>query len=344
MPDEILKTPQIHGLIPFHKPVGMISKDLSRNLLSWLRKHQLITKKIPIGHVGSLDPLAEGVLPILLGRATRLQDYLLHSRKVYELTTSFGVETDTLDSTGKPLRSAPLPYLCPSLIEKTIKNQKGEHQQIPPLYSAVKYRGKPLYFYARKSKLRPPTHSLKRRVRVYEMQLQEIIYKTQHAPQGEVQALRVKVVCSRGTYVRVLCQKLAHDLGSLATMSALKRLETAGITLDQCCNLDDFKEPQDFFSHLIPLEKIPLPLPRIAVSTKEQELLYQGKKLSFSAEELKTHDSWQTLRSLSRHQEHVVLMVHKLSKSVVSLGTLRFQETSPLLPREVSVTQKRGLL
>lgn len=144
----------LHGMIPFYKPALIGSKDLSRKLGRWLVEHHLAAKKYPLGHVGTLDPLAEGVLPVLMGRATRLQDYLLNSCKIYNMVMEFGYETDTLDSTGTTVKSCDTPRLSGAQIHAVLKAREGSQSQVPPFYSAIKVRGRPLYSYARGAKKR----------------------------------------------------------------------------------------------------------------------------------------------------------------------------------------------
>lgn len=370
-------TSSLHGLIPLRKPPGMISKDLSRRLISLLKQSGIQKGRIRIGHVGSLDPLAEGVLPVVLGRATRLQDYLLNSRKVYDLTMELGYETDTLDSSGTVLRRAGLPYLSRDTIEAALKGKEGKIQQVPPLYSAVKYRGKPLYFYARSGGgIRVPLKSLTRSVHIHHLILQKIIYEKRgtqthkqqnkedhdrraHAAQlhSACSALKLRVICSRGTYIRVLCQDLAYSLGTLGTMSALLRLETAGITLEQCCTLEELLCcPQSISSRLLPLESMPVDLPRLTLTDQQLRWLYQGKTLVYSPEDLQhngqllqalrysTHRDQQWLEDAAQnaeeheknHSDHeLVLLITDGQGSVVSLGTMRLSPLQNAGDREV---------
>lgn len=132
----------LHGILPIAKPRGIVSKDISR----WLVKR---LGKVKIGHVGTLDPMAEGVLPILLGSATRFQDHLLDNSKTYEFDVQFGFQTDTLDSDGQVTnRTTSVPDAAHQ-VAQALPSFVGKISQIPPIYSAIKYNGKPLYNYAR---------------------------------------------------------------------------------------------------------------------------------------------------------------------------------------------------
>ena len=118
------------GLLGVHKPSGIVSKDVSR----WLEKR---LGKLKLGHVGTLDPLASGVLPLLFGQATRLQDFLLEIPKTYECTVELGYETDTLDSDGQIVETAPYEHVTLTQLQETAKSFVGRIKQVPPLYSAV---------------------------------------------------------------------------------------------------------------------------------------------------------------------------------------------------------------
>jgi tRNA pseudouridine55 synthase len=236
------------GLLPVNKPLGLVSKDVSRKLV---RKFG----KLHIGHVGTLDPAADGVLPVLLGKATRLQDHLLDLPKSYDLEITFGYETDTLDSEGEVVREASWEHVTEAALANVIPSFLGPIEQIPPLYSAVKLNGKPLYKYARTGKedaVRP--EDLKRRVTIHQLTLQEFNNKT----------AKLSVTCSKGTYVRTLVKDLATALGTCGTLTRLTRTVAAGVALPEAYDLERIiaGEDQDLAAYVIPLEKIKFGLPR----------------------------------------------------------------------------------
>ena len=258
------------GLLAVYKPPGMSSKDVSRKLTRVLGKHKM-------GHVGTLDPIAEGVLPILFGKATRLQDYLLSVKKSYECHLTLGVSTDTLDSEGATVEEASFEHVTSSQIEDEIKGFLGAQSQTPPLYSAVKYKGKPLYKYARENKgSEVPLEELSRQVCIYGFELLSF----------EDGVIRFSADVSKGTYIRVLAYELARSLGTVGHVSRLIRTESSGIKLAQTVRLDPLLETlsedearlNEFF---VKLSDIEISLGRIRfLSSQHKDRLFQGQRLT----------------------------------------------------------------
>lgn len=248
-----MKLQEFHGLLPVRKPSGMVSKDVSRFLIKHLGK-------VKIGHVGTLDPMAEGVLPVLFGKATRLQDFLLDSPKTYEMDIAFGYETDTLDADGEVVKKLPADHLTKEKIEASIESMIGVQEQVPPLYSAVKYKGRPLYDYARKGQgAEVPLEDLKRQIEVYSFKLVKF---NEGVATLEVQA-------SKGTYVRVLAQTLASKVGTCATLVRLLRSGGSWIKLEEALSLEEIEDKlSDFPSLLVPIEKMSVNLPRWQLTDK----------------------------------------------------------------------------
>lgn len=239
--------PELTGMLVINKPRGMVSKDVSR----WLVKR---LGKLHIGHVGTLDPLAEGVLPILLGSATRLQDFLLELPKTYLFDMTFGYETSTLDSEGEVIDQAPWDHISGASLRDSLELFRGEIEQVPPIYSAVKFKGKPLYEYARKNTaMDVPTETLARKVRVHKLELNRF--------EGGVASL--EVTCSKGTYVRTLVKDIALHLGTRATMTRLIRSAAAGVSIDQSYTLESVEQSlNDLEGIMIPVGKFGIGLPR----------------------------------------------------------------------------------
>jgi tRNA pseudouridine55 synthase len=239
---------EINGLLPVDKPAGLVSKDVSR----WLVKR---LGKLRLGHVGTLDPAASGVLPILLGRATRLQDYLLELPKTYEFDVTFGKETDTLDRDGQVVKEGPWEHVSAAQLTTAIQAFVGDLEQTPPLYSAVKYKGKPLYDYARGGDAGRdvPLAALKRKVRVARFEL--LGFKPGVGT--------FRVTCSKGTYVRALVKDVAEKVGSCGTLTRLVRTNAAGVDLSSSVSLEGIESRLgEFRSLVVPVEAIDLGLPR----------------------------------------------------------------------------------
>ncbi len=261
----------LYGLLAVDKPAGLISKDVSR----------LITKeyrRVRIGHVGTLDPMASGVLPILFGEATKLQDYLLDIPKTYEFDVQFGFETDTLDDEGVKQIEGPWKHISREMITEAILNFTGELDQIPPIYSARKYHGTPLYKYARRQeKEAVPIEGLSRRVTISSFELLD--YQSGRA------AFRVQ--CSKGTYVRSLARDLSRSLGTYGTVIRLRRTHAAGVPPENVIKLEELMQSLGELPSLVqPIEKIWLGFPHwTAIESLWQSRLTSGQTLVLECEQ-----------------------------------------------------------
>lgn len=197
------------GIIVINKPSGYTSHDI----VSKIRKKLNIKK---VGHTGTLDPLATGVLPILLGNGTKLSKYLINHDKEYIATIKLGVKTDTADIEGTVIEEQEVPLLTEEQIMNSLESLKGKQKQIPPMYSAIKVNGKKLYEYARSGE------SIMVEPRDIEIYNIELIQYKEHE-------IKFKVACSKGTYIRSLCEDIAQKLNTIGTMSALERTKVRNI-------------------------------------------------------------------------------------------------------------------
>lgn len=213
------------GVFILNKPVGPTSFDMVRQL-------KRIYPKEKIGHAGSLDPFATGVLILLLGRATKLSDELLNSDKKYLATLKLGIETDSLDRTGNPTRQAPVPELTENQVENCLKSFKGTWEQMPPMFSAKKVKGVRLYELARKNQ-----EIERERVPV---ELHEL--KLVRLAKDEIQ---FEVECSKGTYIRSLGQEIGERLGTVGHLSALTRLKSGDFDLGQSLSIEQIQADPD---------------------------------------------------------------------------------------------------
>jgi len=314
----------VHGLLPINKPFGLISKDVSRKLI---RKFG----KLHIGHVGTLDPAADGVLPVLLGRATRLQDHLLELPKSYTLEITFGYETDTLDSEGEVVKEMPTDFVTSEGIRKVIHLFIGPIEQIPPIYSAVKLKGKPLYQYARSGKEHEvQTEKLKRLVTIYSLDFLE--FSSNKAV--------LSVTCSKGTYVRTLVKDIATALGTCGTLTRLTRTVAAGVDLLQTVNLDQIVGDANaaLADFVIPIEKIKFGFPKWKIPDGRVEArLMNGVEAVFDQEVF--------LQGLGKSQEDFILgnlstpiLLVNENDFVFAIGAVRAGDGD-----RVIVNMKRGL-
>jgi len=251
------------GLLAIYKPRKMVSKNVSRQL------QKILGKKNPLGHVGTLDPMAEGVLPIVLGKATRLQDYLLNSTKIYDFTMRLGVHTDSLDLEGNTLFEEEPKSFDDLLLSESIAGMIGRQIQIPPIYSAIKWQGKPLYEYARAGRAAEvPLHELGRDVEIFSAEVLD----------WSADQIKVRVVCSKGTYIRVFAYDLAKKLGNFGVVTELTRRFSAGIAIEQCVRIDDLLTLDDITRNLIPIEDLHTGLNKVQVSNEVATKILQGQK------------------------------------------------------------------
>ncbi|MDY3909539.1 MAG: tRNA pseudouridine(55) synthase TruB [Eubacterium sp.] len=213
----------MNGIIIVNKEKGFTSHDVVAKLRGILH-----TKKI--GHTGTLDPDATGVLPVCIGKATKVCDLLTEKEKTYEAVIRFGLTTDTLDMTGTVLEEKPVHFTKDQLVE-TLAAFTGEIDQIPPMYSAIKVNGKKLYELARKGQVveRKP-----RKVTIYELEL-----LSENLSENEC---TIRVRCSKGTYIRSLCQDIGEALGCGAAMKALVRTGVGRFQIGQALTLSQIED------------------------------------------------------------------------------------------------------
>lgn len=218
----------MEGILPVFKERGLTSHDVVFKLRKILH-----TKKV--GHTGTLDPEVNGVLPICVGGATKVSDYIMEMGKAYQATVTVGVSTTTEDQTGEVLETKAVSKdLTADKIDEAILSFVGEIEQIPPMYSSVKVNGRKLYEYARNNETveRP-----KRKVRIYEIERNsEIRYK------DDTCSFDIFIRCGKGTYIRTLATDIGRALGYPAHMSQLTRVESGGFSIDESLTLDQIYE------------------------------------------------------------------------------------------------------
>lgn len=197
------------GIIVVNKPSGCTSHDI----VSKIRKSLKLKK---VGHTGTLDPLATGVLPILLGNATKLSKYLINHDKEYVATIKLGVKTETGDIEGSIIDEQKVPLFTEEQIIEVLNSFVGKQKQMPPMYSAIKVNGKKLYEYARNGEKIEVTP---RDIEIYNISFLQYIDNK----------IKFKVSCSKGTYIRSLCEDIAQKLNTVGTMENLERTQVRNI-------------------------------------------------------------------------------------------------------------------
>lgn len=211
-----------NGIIIIDKPAGWTSMDVCAKLRGILQEKR-------VGHGGTLDPMATGLLPVFVGQATRAVEFAENSRKEYVAGLRLGQVTNTQDTSGETLETRPV-IVSRADVEIALGHFLGDIQQIPPMYSAIKINGQKLYDLARKGQevARKP-----RSITIYELELLEQVSETDYL---------FRCVCSKGTYIRTLCHDIGQALGCGGTLYSLRRTMAAGFTLDQAVTLEDVQE------------------------------------------------------------------------------------------------------
>ncbi|MFL6469095.1 MAG: tRNA pseudouridine(55) synthase TruB [Pyrinomonadaceae bacterium] len=230
------------GLLIIDKPVGLTSHDVVDRLRKALK-----TKKV--GHTGTLDPFATGVLVMLIGKATRLAQFVDQDEKEYEAEVRCGFETDTGDRTGSPKTNVQGPVgVTTEDIERVLPQFRGEIEQIPTMYSAKKVAGKKLYVHARKG-VEIERDAIK--ITVEKLEVVGPINNGDSLP-----GFRIRVVCSAGTYIRTLAESIGHAIGVGAHLVELRRTRAGKFRLDAATTLDHLEQSEDPNVFLIPLNEV----------------------------------------------------------------------------------------
>lgn len=260
------------GIIIINKPKNCTSHDIVQ------KAKKIFGEKV--GHTGTLDPMATGVLPLLIGKGTLCSKYLINHDKTYQVTLQLGKKTETADSEGEVIEEKKLPQesLEKPKIEKVLESFLGKQEQIPPMYSAIKINGKKLYEYARKGqKVEIPSRSIE----IYKITLSNINIKSKQ--------IAFEVSCSKGTYIRSLCEDIAAKLETVGYMLELKRIQVGEFSLDQSITLAELKEHQNeeefIKEHFITIEKLFCDKQSICLEKRKLELFLNGVQLTQDLED-----------------------------------------------------------
>ncbi len=256
-----------NGIIIIDKPADWTSMDVCSKLRRLLDERR-------IGHAGTLDPMATGVLPVFVGRATRAVEFAESGGKTYVAGLKLGLETDTQDSTGQVL--AEQAVTCDrAAVEAVLEGFRGDILQVPPMYSALKVNGKKLYQLARKGK------TVERKPRPITIFGLDIL--RQDAPDHYT----IQVTCSKGTYIRTLCHDIGQKLGCGGVMDALRRTEAAGFTLEQAVTVEQVvqaAEAGQAQSLLMPVDTYFARYPALTIQGKAERLCRHGNGFPWEGE------------------------------------------------------------
>ena len=247
------------GILVVNKPSDCTSHDV----VSKIRRTYNIKK---VGHTGTLDPLATGVLPILIGKGTKLSKYLINHDKEYISTIKLGIKTDTGDLEGKIIETKKILNVSKEEIEVVLNSFVGKSIQTPPIYSAIKINGKKLYEYARSGQ---EVEIPKRNIEIYKIELLE---KT-------LDEIKFKVMCSKGTYIRSLCEDIAQKLNNIGTMSQLQRTMCGRFKLSDSINMNELQNINLVKSKIITAEELFADKLKIKLKNEDILKLINGVKL-----------------------------------------------------------------
>lgn len=252
----------MNGIVIVDKPAGWTSQDVTARL-----RRVFGTRRI--GHGGTLDPMATGVLPVFVGRATRGVEFFEHAEKAYEATLRLGITTDTEDITGTVLEQREVSVSQEELVE-ILSRFRGEIQQIPPMYSALKINGQKLCDLARKGQ------QIDRKPRpVTIFQLDCLAFAAGTA------TLRVR--CSKGTYIRTLCKDIGEALGCGGCMACLRRISAGAYTIAEAIPLDTLLESEDPGQYLRPVDSMFSDVPPVTLTTNQEKRCRNGNSFSHTA-------------------------------------------------------------
>lgn len=292
------------GFLNVNKPKGMTSHDV----VDEIRK--LVGRK-KVGHTGTLDPEATGVLPIAIGKATKVIQFL-EDGKEYRATTRLGITTDTQDITGKVIAKSEGINIAEEKIRKVFKNFLGKIEQVPPMVSALKVKGKRLYELAREGK---EVERAGREIEIYHLNLLE--YKPPD--------ISFEVSCSKGTYIRTLCHDVGKILGCGACLKDLVRARSGIFTLEESHPLEELRRMPNLERFLISMDKTLVHLPIVRINEKTREFLLHGGPIGTSG--------IQKLSSPVKKEE--LVRVHSTKESLLAIAKALFDIGDLRIAKEV---------
>jgi tRNA pseudouridine55 synthase len=260
------KGKDVDGILLLDKPLGISSNQA-------LQKIRYLFNAKKAGHTGNLDPLATGVLPICFGQASKVSAFLLDSNKRYTCTAELGTTTTTGDKEGEVLQTREIPTLSKQQVLTVLDQFKGEIQQTPPMYSALKHNGQPLYKLARQG------IEVERKARtIHILELNLIEYKSN--------SITLDVLCTKGTYIRTLAQDIGEQLGCGAHLSQLRRTEVEPFDCTKLYTIEDLqllsqdKKEKALLNTLLPIDSALIKHPRITLSIDETKRIQNGLKVA----------------------------------------------------------------
>ena len=278
----------MNGIVIVDKPQEWTSQDVTARL-----RRVFNTRRI--GHGGTLDPMATGVLPVFVGRGTRGVEFFEHAEKTYETVLRLGLTTDTEDVWGETLEERPVAFTAEKL-EEVLESFRGEIMQVPPMYSALKVNGQKLCDLARKGK---EVERQPRPITIHELTLLETTENT----------LRLRVKCSKGTYIRTLCKDIGEALGCGGCMAELRRVTAGEYTIEEAVPLQTLLETEDPGQYLRTVDTMFRNYPEVKLTSNQEKRCRNGNSFTVNLAE-------GTYRAYSQSGEF--LMLAKVEDSIMS--------------------------
>ena len=254
----------MNGIVIVDKPEGWTSQDVTARL-----RRVFNTRRI--GHGGTLDPMATGVLPVFVGRATRGVEFFEHAEKTYETVLRLGLTTDTEDISGTVLSEQDA-FVTGEELEAVLQKFRGEIMQVPPMYSALKINGQKLVDLARKGK---EVERQPRPITIHELTLLGM----------EADGIHLRVRCSKGTYIRTLCKDIGEALGCGGCMAALRRVTAGEYTIEESVPLQTLLETEDPEQYLRPVDSMFRNYPAVTLTEKQELRCRNGNSFSIQLED-----------------------------------------------------------
>ena len=249
----------MNGIVIIDKPAGWTSQDVVSKLRG-------VFKTRRIGHGGTLDPMATGVLPVFVGRATRGVEFFEHAEKIYETVLRPGITTDTEDITGTVLTQTAC-SITAEMVEAVLPRFRGEIMQVPPMYSALKVNGQKLYDLARKGK---EVERQPRPITIFELTLLGV----------DQEGIHLRVHCSKGTYIRTLCKDIGQALGCGGCMAALRRVQAGEYTIEESVPLEKLLENDNPEQYLRPVDSMFRNHPSVTLTENQERRCRNGGSFS----------------------------------------------------------------
>ena len=289
----------INGIINVYKEKGFTSHDVVAKLRG-------IAGQKKIGHTGTLDPDAEGVLPVCLGRATKVCDLLTDKDKVYEAVMLLGKTTDTQDTSGEVLKETDTTNLTEEDVVKAIESFVGEYDQLPPMYSALKVNGKKLYELAREGKV---VERKTRKVNIFGIKIKNI----------DLPRVTMEVHCSKGTYIRTLCNDIGDALNVGGCMEKLLRTKVSQFELKDSYKLGEIqnlKDEERLLEIVLPVDEVFASCPKVVLNQVQVRLAYNGNPIPYH---LLSQDNGDKIRAYDEKGNFIGLYVREDKRKLYKL-------------------------